>query len=94
MINLESVSLVYNITALPTILFAQITKASEPLTFKPDKFHIPTELKGQPVELRVSAYDKSGRCLNISSDMLPASASIICQTAEYTGLKMVESLLG
>ena len=93
MINIKEYIIVYNITVLPTILFAQLTQANEPLEFDKDKFNIPDVLKGQPVELRVSLYKSSGEIEEMISDILPSSSAIICNMANLYGLKLVKKLL-
>lgn len=90
---IDNYTLVYSITALPNILFANMTKASEPLTFNRDKFIIPAEIKDIPIELRIYLFNQKGILIEMSSNILPPSAGIICQTAELTGLKLVEKLL-
>ena len=90
---LDSYTLVYNITAIPNILFANITKGSEPLSFDSNKLTIPGDLKGQPLELRIMMFKPDGNLFEMSSVMLPSSAAIIAQTAELTGLKMVKKIM-
>jgi hypothetical protein len=90
---IEDYTLVYSITALPNILFASTTKALEPLSFDKDKFFIPNEIKDLPIELRVYLFNEAGNLVEMTSNILPASSSIICQTAELTGLKLVKKLL-
>jgi hypothetical protein len=94
--NKEEVSnytLVYSITALPNILFAATTKILEPLTFDKTKFIIPPEIKDIPIELRIYLFNDEGNLIEMTSNILPPSSSIICQTAELTGLKIVKKLL-
>lgn len=91
--NISNYQLVYNITSLPTILFATLTKAQEPLSFDSKLFTIPEELKGLPIEIRISLYDKEGELVDMISKISPASPSIICQSAELIGLKLVKKLL-
>ena len=93
MIKLEDYSLVYTITALPSILFAQMTSADQPLTFDYEKFYVPPQLTGQQVEIRIVLFNKEGTCIQMSSDMVLANSKYICQIIEVTGLKMVETLL-
>lgn len=90
---LKDYTLVYSITALPNILFAATTKALEPLTFDKSKFILPTEIKDIPIELRIYLFNENGNLVEMTSNILPTSASIICQTAELTGLKIVKKLL-
>jgi hypothetical protein len=90
---IENYTLVYSITALPNILFANTTRASEPLTFDKTKFIVPNEIKDIPIELRVYLFNEKGNLVEMTSNILPPSASIICQTAELTGLKLVNKLL-
>jgi hypothetical protein len=91
--TLDNYTLVYSITALPNVLFANVTKASQPLSFDRTKFIIPTEIKDIPIELRIYLFNEEGNLMEMSSNILPPSASIICQTAELTGLKLVNKLL-
>ncbi len=90
---IDDYKLVYSITALPNILFANMTSASQPLTFDSAKFTIPQEIKGVSIELRIYLFNPNGILIEMSSIMLPASAPIICQTAEFTGLKLVDQLI-
>ena len=91
--NLSKYILVYNITALPTILYASLTPADEPLTFDASKFVIPPELVGTPIELRVSMYNPEGTLIELASNMLPANAVMIANSAQLTGLKLVKKLI-
>ena len=90
---IDNYSLVYNITALPHILYASQTPANQPLTFDADKLYVPGELKGLPVELRISLYDPEGNLVELSSVMLPASPPTISTCANLTGLKLVNKLV-
>ena len=90
---IDQYQLVYNITALPHVLYASSTSAKEPLTFDSDKLFIPGELKGLPIELRVSLYNPDGGLVELSSVMLPASAPTIATCANLTGLKLVNKLI-
>jgi hypothetical protein len=90
---LDDYTLVYSITALPNVLFANVTKASQPLSFDRTKFIVPNEVKDIPIELRIYLFNKEGNLMEMASNILPPSASIICQTAELTGLKLVHKLL-
>lgn len=80
--------IVYNITAIPTVYYGYCTSAVEPLEFDPDKLMIPEELKGIPVELRISLYDPEGQLIELSSTMLPAAPATICNVANKTGLAL------
>lgn len=91
--KLSQYQLVYTITAVPHVLFANITKASEPLSFNAGKFTLPTEIKGIPLESRICLFDPNGNLIEMTSDILPHSANIICQTAELSGLKLVKKLM-
>ena len=95
MSKLEDYTLVYSITAMPNILFANVTNASEPLSFNHEKFYIPPELKAasNPIEVRIYLFAPSGSLIEMASNTLPASASIVCQTAELSGLKMSKKIL-
>jgi len=91
--KLEKYILVYNITALPNILFANITKGSEPLSFNSELFILPSEIKDIPIELRICLFNEEGNIEEMSSSILPHSAKIICQTAELSGLRIVKKLI-
>lgn len=91
--NLNKYSLVYTITALPNVLFANITSASEPLSFNPTKFSIPEEIRDIPIELRICLFNPSGNLVEMTSNILPHSSNIICQTAELSGLRLVSKLI-
>ena len=86
---LKDYLLVYSITALPTVLYSSYTTAAEPLTFDADKLHIPKDLNGMPVELRVSLYGPDGGVKEMTSTMLPSAAATIAVSANLTGLKLV-----
>lgn len=90
---IEKYLLVYNITSLPHVLYASVTPANEPLTFDSEKLFIPAELKGMPIELRVSLYTPDGDIEELSSVMLPAAAPTIATSANLTGLKLVNKLI-
>lgn len=85
---IKQYKLVYNITAIPTVYYGFCTSAEEPLEFDPDKLLIPDELKGIPVELRVSLYNPEGHLIELSSSMLPAAPATICNVANKTGLSL------
>lgn len=85
--------LVYSITALPTVIYSSWTFANQPLTFDSDKLFIPADLKGMPIELRISLYDDEGSLIEMTSTMLPSSAATIATSANLTGLKLVKKLL-
>lgn len=91
--KIEKYTLVYNITALPNVLFANITKASEPLSFNSELFILPSEIKDIPIELRICLFNEEGNLVEMSSSVLPHSSKIICQTAELSGLRIVKKLL-
>lgn len=94
--KIEDYTLVYSITAVPHILFANTTSASEPLSFNHEKFYIPPEIKSGssiPVEVRIYLFKPDGALYEMTSNMLPASESIICQTAELSGLKLVKKIM-
>jgi len=91
--NISKYMLVYNITALPAILYASMTPADEPLTFDSDKLEIPPDLNGIPIELRISIYNPEGKLIELASNMLPANSVVIAQTAQLTGLKLVKKLI-
>lgn len=93
MSNLNKYSLVYTITALPNVLFANITSAAEPLSFNPSKFTIPEEIKDIPIELRICLFNPQGTLVEMTSNILPHSSNIICQTAELSGLRLVSKLI-
>jgi hypothetical protein len=96
MSKLEKYTLVYSITAVPHILFANSTSAAEPLSFNHEKFYIPPEVKNassMPVEVRIYLFKPEGNLYEMTSNMLPASESIICQTAELSGLKLVKKVM-
>lgn len=93
MINLDKYTLVYNITALPNILFANITSAAQPLSFNSELFTLPSEIKDIPIELRICLFNEEGNLVEMSSNVLPHSTKIICQTAELSGLKIVKKLI-
>lgn len=90
---LKDYLLVYSITALPTVLYSSYTTAAEPLTFDAEKLTIPSNVKGLPVELRVSLYDPEGCIKEMTSTMLPAAASTIAVSANLTGLKLVKKVV-
>ena len=85
---IKNYRLVYNITAIPTVYYGYCTPANEPLEFDPDKLVIPDDLKGIPVELRISLYDPEGQLIELSSNMLPAAPATICNLANKTGLSL------
>lgn len=94
--KLEKFTLIYSITAIPHILFANNTPATEPLSFNHEKFYIPPEVKSSgsmPVEVRIYIFKPDGSLYEMTSNMLPASESIICQTAELSGLKLVKKVM-
>jgi len=93
MTDISKYTLVYNITALPTILFASMTPADEPLTFDSSKLHVPNDLVGTPIELRVSMYTPDGVLIELASNMLPANPLMIANSAQLTGLKLVKKLI-
>lgn len=95
MTNLKDYKLVYSITAIPNILFAGITTAAEPLSFDFEKFHIPVELTtgSTPIEVRIYLFGPDNNVIEMSSNILPASPSIICKTAELSGLKISKKIL-
>lgn len=83
---MDNYKIVYNITTIPTVFYGFCTSAKEPLEFDPDKLTIPEELKGMPVELRVSLYNPEGHLIELSSNMLPAAPATICNLANKIGL--------
>jgi hypothetical protein len=91
--TLDQYNLVYSITALPNILFGNCTQASNPLSFNSEKFSIPDEIKDIPIELRIYLFNPEGNLVEMTSNILPSSPSIICKTAELTGLKLVKKLM-
>ena len=94
--KIENYTLVYSITAVPHILFANTTSADQPLSFNHEKFFIPAEVKNassMPVEVRIYLFKPNGNLWEMTSNMLPASESIICQTAELSGLKLVKKVM-
>jgi hypothetical protein len=93
MSNINKYTLVYTITALPNILFANITTASEPLSFNSSKFTIPEEVRDIPIELRICLFNPSGNLVEMTSNILPHSSNIICQTAELSGLRLASKLI-
>lgn len=91
--NISKYMLVYNITALPTILYASMTPADEPLTFDATKLTVPPDLVGTPIELRVAMYNPQGVLIELASNMLPANPLMIANSAQLTGLKLVKKLI-
>ncbi|MBD2201566.1 hypothetical protein H6G33_09425 [Calothrix sp. FACHB-1219] len=68
-INLSEYKLVYEITILPHILFAQLTNADEPLYFsKP--LEVPTELQHFSIDLRVGLYSPEGRLIELANKLV------------------------
>ncbi len=93
MINpLEKYIIVYEVTCLPHILYAQTTKASEPIFFK-DNFDIPNELSNLPIECRYSIYNNDGTFIEISSEIMPASGFAIKNSINLTPRKMINKLM-
>jgi hypothetical protein len=88
---LEDYILIYEVTILPTILFAQLVKANEPLEFK--DFELPQETIGSTVECRFSLYDKEGKLLELSSNTVPGYPSTIVASLNIVPLKMIKTLL-
>ena len=85
---MKDYKIVYNITAIPTVYYGFCTNALEPLEFDPDKLNIPNELKGVPVELRVSLYNPEGYLIELSSNMVPSAPTTICKLADKIGLHL------
>lgn len=85
---IDQYRIVYNITAIPTVYYGSCAPANEPLEFDPDKLVIPDELKGIPIELRISLYCPEGSLIELSSNMLPAAAATICNVANKTALSL------
>lgn len=85
---IENYKIVYNITAIPTVYYGFCTSANEPLEFDPEKLDIPDELKGVPIELRISLYNPEGHLIELSSNMLPSAPATICNVANKIGLTL------
>lgn len=94
--KIEDYTLVYSITAVPHILFANTTKADEPLSFDHERFYIPPELKNTAsslIEVRVYLFKPNGTLYEMTSNMLPSNESIVCQTAALSGLKLTKKIM-
>lgn len=89
---LDDYTLIYEITCLPTIIYAQSTKASEPFEFK-DNIDIPSYLSTSSIECRFSIYHRNGDLIELSSEMLPSSGFTIKNTMNITPLKMINKLV-
>lgn len=89
---LDDYDLIYEITCLPNIIYAEKTKASQPICFSHD-LYIPKELAAAIVECRFSLYhNKSGRLIELSSNMLPASKAILNEHLNRIPLEMIKRL--
>ena len=88
---LSTYRLVYEITALPTILFAQSTTAEEPLEFR--SFEIPEPLQGTPVECRFLLFNQEGNLIELSSNIYPGYPSTLAAACSLIPLKMINKLL-
>ena len=96
MTKLKDYTLVYSITSIPHILFSNMTPADVPLSFDPEKFYIPQELKSTAsslIEVRVYLFKPDGILQEMTSNMLPSNEGIICQTAALSGLKLAKKIL-
>lgn len=92
MINpLSNYYVVYEITALPDILFAELVEASEILDFK--GFEIPPYLLGGLIEARISLYSKEGTLIEMSSKPLPAYPATIAAHCNVTPLRLINNML-
>ena len=90
---LEEYTLIYDITCLPTVIYSSLTSANQPLTFDSQKLYVPEEIKGLPVELRISLYNSKGSLVEMSSTLLPSASATIAASANLTGLKLVKNLI-
>lgn len=89
---LDGYTIVYEITALPYIIYAEIAEAKSPLEFK-GNVYVPEEIKTIPVECRFSLYKPDGSLEELSSNMVPASGMTIKAAVNITPLKMIDKLL-
>lgn len=89
---LENYIIIYEVTCLPTVLFADKVIATEPLEF--NDFHIPAGLSGQPIEVRISIYDNiTGDIVELNSDMVPASPGVVRHALNLSPLLMIQNLM-
>lgn len=91
--KLKDCKLVYHLTSMPYVLFSQLTEAIEPLEFEADKLIIPSEVKGNPVEIRVSLFSAEGELIDINSSMVPATKNTVALAATVAGFKMIEEFI-
>lgn len=89
--DLSGYRISYEVTCLPTILYAGL----HPLNNLPkfESFHIPSTLRTMPIECRVILYDDKGEALDFSSTMVAAIPSIVTSTINLLPLKMIDAFL-
>jgi len=83
--------IIYEITALPDILFFQMVKADEILEFS--GFHIPTYLSGGLIEARISLFSSEGDLVEMSSKLLPGFPSTVAAYCNLIPLKLINNML-
>ncbi len=88
---LSNYYIVYEVTALPDILFAELVEASEVLEFK--GFELPSYLVGGLIEVRIAIYSKKGSLVEMSSKLLPAYPSTIAAYCNVTPLRLINNML-
>lgn len=91
--ELREYSIVYQITALPIVIYAEQTKGDEVLTFKGEEIYIPEEIKGTPIELRITVFNKKGELVELTSTMLPPAGNTIAACANVTVLKLINNII-
>lgn len=88
---LSNYYIIYEITALPDILFAELVEATEILEFK--GFEIPNHLISSLIEARISLYSKKGHLIEMSSKFLPGYPSTITAYCNITPLRLISNML-
>ena len=87
MVTLSDYRLTYEITSLPTIVFAGMTAADEPFHFT--RFEVPP-ING-PIECRFSLFDKSGNLIELSNQYVHSTTLVA--TCNIVPLRMIEKLV-
>lgn len=87
---LEELTLIYEVTIIPAVLFAGMTKASE--RFLWERFHVPQHLQGLPIECRFLLFNEQGDLVEFCSEVAhPGTVTTILNSVPEI---MVTKLIG
>lgn len=78
-VPLSSYKLIYQVTALPAVLFVGMTPANERFIW--DKFYVPPQIEGLPIECRFVLFDDKDQLLEFCSETAhPGTITTILNT--------------